>query len=111
MFNSLPEDGILSSPFLDRIWQPSRPPEQWVSIWRLKKSDRHADHSVPCFAELGVLLDIILLSHANFFFFHLLIRLHSLVLKGGYTLVTLRRAVTPYRDSVDGTRDHVTYQK
>ena len=48
---------------------------------------------------------------ACYFFFHLLIRLHSLVLKGGYTLVTLRRAVTPYRDSVDGTRDHVTYQK
>jgi hypothetical protein len=41
---------------------------------------------------------------------------HSLVmgkqgLKGGYTLVTLPRTVTPYRDSVDGTRDHVTYQK
>jgi hypothetical protein len=31
--------------------------------------------------------------------------------KGGYTLVTLPRTVTPYRDSVDGTRDHVTYQK
>jgi hypothetical protein len=31
--------------------------------------------------------------------------------KGGYTLITLPRAVTPYRDSVDGTRDHVTYQK
>jgi hypothetical protein len=31
--------------------------------------------------------------------------------KGGYTLVTLPRIVTPYRDSVDGTRDHVTYQK
>jgi hypothetical protein len=30
---------------------------------------------------------------------------------GGYTLVTLPRNVTPYRDSVDGTRDHVTYQK
>ena len=30
--------------------------------------------------------------------------------KGGYTLVTLPRTVTPYRDSVDGTRDHVTYQ-
>jgi hypothetical protein len=24
---------------------------------------------------------------------------------------TLPRTVTPYRDSVDGTRDHVTYQK
>ena len=31
--------------------------------------------------------------------------------KGGYTLVTLPRIVTPYRDSVDGTRNHVTYQK
>jgi hypothetical protein len=31
--------------------------------------------------------------------------------KGGYTIVTLPRTVTPYRDSVDGTRDHVTYQK
>ena len=32
-------------------------------------------------------------------------------LKGGYTLVTLPRIVTPYRDSVDGTRDRVTCQK
>jgi hypothetical protein len=32
-------------------------------------------------------------------------------LKGGYTLVTLRRIVTPYRDSVDGIRGRVTYQK
>jgi hypothetical protein len=31
--------------------------------------------------------------------------------KVGYILVTLLRTVTPYRDSVDGTRDHVTYQK
>ena len=31
--------------------------------------------------------------------------------KGGYTLVTLPRIVTPYRDSVDGTRGRVTYQK
>jgi len=31
--------------------------------------------------------------------------------KGGYTLVTLPRIVTPYCDSVDGTRDRVTYQK
>jgi len=29
--------------------------------------------------------------------------------KGGYTLVTLPCIVTPYRDSVDGTRNHVTY--
>ena len=32
-------------------------------------------------------------------------------IKGGSTLVTLPRIVTPYRDSVDGTRDRVTYQK
>ena len=32
-------------------------------------------------------------------------------IKGGYTLVMLPRIVTPYRDSVDGTRDRVTYQK
>jgi len=32
--------------------------------------------------------------------------------KGGYTLVTLPRIiVTPYRDSLDGARDRVTYQK
>jgi hypothetical protein len=31
--------------------------------------------------------------------------------KGGSTLVTLPRTVTPYRNSVDGTRDRVTYQK
>jgi len=31
--------------------------------------------------------------------------------KGGYTLVTLPRIVTPYRDLVDETRARVTYQK
>jgi hypothetical protein len=31
--------------------------------------------------------------------------------KGGSTLVTLPRIVTPYRDSVDKTRARVTYQK
>jgi hypothetical protein len=31
--------------------------------------------------------------------------------KGGYTLVTLPRIVTPYRNGVNGARDHVTYQK
>ena len=31
--------------------------------------------------------------------------------KGGSTLVTLPRILTPYRDSVDGTRDGITYQK
>jgi hypothetical protein len=30
--------------------------------------------------------------------------------KGGYSLVTLPHNVTPCRESVDGTRDHVTYQ-
>ena len=33
------------------------------------------------------------------------------VCNGGYTLVTLLRIVTPYRDSVDETRARVTYQK
>ena len=31
--------------------------------------------------------------------------------KAGSTLVTLPRNVTPYRDSVEETRDRVTYQK
>jgi len=31
--------------------------------------------------------------------------------KGRYTLVTLPRNVTPYRDSMDGTCDHVMFQK
>jgi hypothetical protein len=35
----------------------------------------------------------------------------SNVSKGESTLVTLPRIVTPYRDSVDGTRDRITYQK
>jgi len=30
---------------------------------------------------------------------------------GGSTLVTLPRTVMPYRDSVDGTCDYVTYRK
>jgi hypothetical protein len=34
-----------------------------------------------------------------------------LTLKGGYTLVTLPRIVTPYRNSVDETCARVTYQK
>jgi hypothetical protein len=34
-----------------------------------------------------------------------------LLFKGGYTLVTLPRIVTPYRDSVDENRERVTYQK
>jgi len=33
------------------------------------------------------------------------------LVKGGYTLVTLPRIVTAYRDSVDETRARVTYQK
>jgi len=35
----------------------------------------------------------------------------TVLLKGGYTLVMLPHIITPYRDSVDGTRDRVTYQK
>jgi hypothetical protein len=31
--------------------------------------------------------------------------------KASHTLVMLPRNVTPYRDSVDGTRDRATYQK
>jgi hypothetical protein len=38
-------------------------------------------------------------------------RITQWCIKGGYTLVTLPRIVTPYRDSVDGTRDRVTCQK
>ena len=38
-------------------------------------------------------------------------RIFKSACKGGYTLVTLPRIVTPYRDSVDETRDRVTYQK
>jgi hypothetical protein len=30
---------------------------------------------------------------------------------GAHTLVTLPRIVTPYRDSVNGTRERITYQK
>jgi hypothetical protein len=37
--------------------------------------------------------------------------LGSQCLYGGYTLATLLRIVTPYRDSVDGTLDRVTHQK
>jgi hypothetical protein len=33
------------------------------------------------------------------------------VFKSEYTLVMLPRIVIPYRDSADGTRKHVTYQK
>ena len=35
----------------------------------------------------------------------------KLIREGEYTLVTLPRIVTPYRDSVDGTRDRVTCHK
>jgi hypothetical protein len=44
----------------------------------------------------------------------LLNRIHAsyfVSFKDGYKLVTLPRIVTPYRDSVDGTRARVTYQK
>jgi len=37
--------------------------------------------------------------------------LHNEHQRVGSTLVTLPRIVTPYRDSVDGTRARVTYQK
>jgi hypothetical protein len=36
---------------------------------------------------------------------------HFQLFNGGYTLVTLPRIVTPYRDSVDGTWARVTYVK
>jgi hypothetical protein len=39
------------------------------------------------------------------------LQLQHLAYKDGSTLVTLPRNVTPYRDSVDGTRDRVTYQR
>ena len=51
----------------------------------------------------------VLNSSAARFFFLLLLSFSAS--KGGYTLVTLPRIVTPYRDSVDGTRDRVMYQK
>ena len=37
--------------------------------------------------------------------------LRKITLKGGSTLVTLLCNVTPYRNSVNGARDRVTYQK
>jgi hypothetical protein len=40
-----------------------------------------------------------------------MIEVLSYGLKGGSTLVTLPRIVTPYRDSVDRTGARVTYQK
>jgi hypothetical protein len=42
---------------------------------------------------------------------HIFHHLRQMHLRVGYTLVTLPRIVPPYRDSVDGTRDRVTYQK
>ena len=41
---------------------------------------------------------------------HVCLYQEAVDLKGGYVLVTLPRIVTPYCDSVDGTRDRVTYQ-
>jgi hypothetical protein len=38
-------------------------------------------------------------------------QLHTSDILSWVHTVTLPRTVTPYRDSVDGTRDHVTYQK
>ena len=37
--------------------------------------------------------------------------LHNLTYKDGSTFVTLPRNLTSYRDSVNGARDRVTYQK
>jgi len=79
----LPEDGIFPSPFSYRPnMGSSRPPKQCVSVWWLKQPDRHAYHSVPCYAELCMLSDIALLSHAKFFsaYLSILIRLHGFVL-------------------------------
>jgi hypothetical protein len=39
-----------------------------------------------------------------FMSFHCIVHIPA---KGAYTVVTLPRNVTPYRDSVDGTGDHV----
>ena len=50
-------------------------------------------------------------TRSNLSLFIRMLPLHTVIGKGGYTLVTLPRVVTPYRDSVDGTRDRVTYQK
>jgi hypothetical protein len=82
VFSSLPEDGIVSSPLRDPIWGLSRPPKQWVSIWWLKKPDRHADDSIPVMLSLRMLSDVIPLSHAKCFSAYLSIRiqLHGLVL-------------------------------
>ena len=43
--------------------------------------------------------------------FHNFSNVPSYAAKSRHTLVTLPRNVTPYRDIVDGTCDHVTYQK
>ena len=49
----------------------------------------------------------------NFGIINSITKLHvvGISTEGGYTLVTLPRIVTQNRDSVDGSRDRVTYQK
>jgi hypothetical protein len=42
---------------------------------------------------------------------HCQVNVPPAVIKGGYTIVTLPRIVTPYRDNVGGTRGRVTYRK
>jgi hypothetical protein len=52
-----------------------------------------------------------LINHIIYSVWYLALSVQLVYCKVGYTLVTLPRIVTPYRDSVDGTRDRVTYQK
>jgi hypothetical protein len=67
--------------------------------WRFKSSGRAFLSSVLQFPTFR---QIIVLPSSG---------LGSITPNGGSTLVTLPRIVTPYRDSLDGTRDRVTYQK
>ena len=70
-------------PFLlDRIWWPSRPSKQSVSIWVLKQPERHAATKFYVMLNLGMLWDMILLSHAKFVsaYLSIMICLHNLVL-------------------------------
>jgi hypothetical protein len=48
----------------------------------------------------------------NFIFYlYFQVQIMAFQLYGGYALVMFSRTVTPSRDSVDGTRDHLTYQR
>ena len=58
---------------------------------------KYHTHTHPTFASL------VRIRHVSLCF--------KLAPNGRYTLVMLPRIVTPYRDSVDGTYDRVTYQK